>query len=419
MTSYLRKQTLFPALIADAPAPALGMVVVVPARDEPRLVDSLSALAACSLPPEAVEVIVIVNGAADDPPDVRDRNRRACEEALAWAETRQQPQRRFHILSFPDLSPKQAGVGLARKIGMDEACRRLEGAGRPRGVIAGFDADSRCDPNYLQALSAHFRRHPETQACSIYFEHPLVGNEFPTAVYHAIAAYELHLRYFIEAQRYAGFPFAHHTIGSSMAVRCDAYQEQGGMNRRKAGEDFYFLHKFTPLGRYSELTSTRVLPSPRPSHRVPFGTGKAVQEQLAEGGHRRTYAPNTFIELQQFFGRADKQGAALAHDWPKCQGSLPPAIAAFLDGINAGRRLKNIARHTASPAAFRRRFYRWFDAFQIMKFAHFARDHYYPEVPVAEAAAWLLEAKGYPLKGVRTEKRLLEKYRSLARSFPS
>ena len=34
-----------------------------------------------------------------------------------------------------------------------------------------------------------------------------------------ITEYELHLRYFIHAQRHAGFPFATQTIGSSMAVR--------------------------------------------------------------------------------------------------------------------------------------------------------------------------------------------------------
>jgi len=38
-------------------------------------------------------------------------------------------------------------------------------------------------------------------------------------VYGAIAAYELHLRYYVQALRYAGFPHAHHTVGSCLAVR--------------------------------------------------------------------------------------------------------------------------------------------------------------------------------------------------------
>ena len=34
------------------------------------------------------------------------------------------------------------GVGLARKIGMDEACYRFHKVRRSRGIIACFDADS-------------------------------------------------------------------------------------------------------------------------------------------------------------------------------------------------------------------------------------------------------------------------------------
>src|SRR5213594_3575687 len=88
----------------------------------------------------------------------------------------------------------------------------------------------------------------------------------------AIAAYELHLRYYVRALRYAGFPYAHHTIGSCMAVRADVYKKQGGMNKRQAGEDFYFLQKIIPLGHFTDLTETKVIPSSRPSDRVPFGT---------------------------------------------------------------------------------------------------------------------------------------------------
>src|SRR5690606_5551781 len=132
-------------------------------------------------------------------------------------------------------------VGLARKIGMDEALRRLDRAGRLDGVIACFDADCTCDPNYLVEVERFFRENPKAPGCSIYFEHPLSGPAEP-GIYQAVARYELHLRYYIEALRHAGFPHAFHTIGSSMAARASAYLQQGGMNKRQAGEDFYFLH---------------------------------------------------------------------------------------------------------------------------------------------------------------------------------
>ena len=75
-----------------------------------------------------------------------------------------------------------------------------------------------------------------------------------------IAAYELHLRYYTHGLRFSNLPYSFQTVGSAMAVRCSAYQKQGGMNKRKAGEDFYFIQKIIALGGYSELNSTTVFP---------------------------------------------------------------------------------------------------------------------------------------------------------------
>jgi hypothetical protein len=234
----------------------------------------------CKRPTCDVEVIIIINHSETAPAQVKAKNQKTYEQAILWAHENNQPHLKFYPLLLDDLSRKHAGVGLARKIGMDEACYRFERIYNKKGIIACFDADSRCDVNYLQALESHFKQNPSAQACGIYFEHPLSGPDFPEEVYKAISQYELHLRYYVHAQRWAGIPHAWQTIGSSMAVRCDAYQQQGGMNRRQAGEDFYFLHKFIQLDHFGEITSTKVIPSPRPSHRVPFGTGRAVGDLL-------------------------------------------------------------------------------------------------------------------------------------------
>ena len=67
-------------------------------------------------------------------------------------------------------------MGLARKILMDEAVRRFDAAGNPKGIIASLDADVVVDANYLEALSAHFEA-SDADGCSIYFEHPLGPGE--------------------------------------------------------------------------------------------------------------------------------------------------------------------------------------------------------------------------------------------------
>jgi len=408
MTPYLHQRGLFPPLIHKRPSPLLGIVVVIPCHDEDFLLLSLMSLKKCARPKCDVEVIVVINHAEDVPGLVKLKNQAAHEQALRWAQENDQPHLRFHIL-LKELPKKHAGVGLARKIGMDEACYRLELANRPQGVIACFDADSRCERNYLQAFEQYFFENPKAQACGIYFEHPLSGPDFDDDVYEAITLYELHLRYYVHAQRWAGFPHAWQTIGSSMAVRCDAYQQQGGMNRRQAGEDFYFLHKFIPLGGFGEITSTKVIPSPRPSHRVPFGTGKAVNDLLKSGKGYLTYHPNSFGDLRVFFSQ-DFYGIK---DVDGLMSGLPKSIAVFLRSQNFEEKLEEIQAHTSNRATFEKRFWRWFDAFLIMKYVHFARDEFYPDMAVTEAAQWLLEKQN--LRAGTSARNLLETFRHLDR----
>ena len=354
--------------IAEAPPPNLGMVVVIPCFDEPDLVGALESLHACKQPDCAVEIIVVVNSSADAPDHVKARNRASAEAAKPYAQ----------VIHCPDLPPKHAGVGLARKIGMDEALRRLPDS----GIIVGFDADCRCDGNYLHTIEEHFQRYPETPGCSIYFEHPPGAADL----------YELHLRYYVQALRYAQHPYAFHTIGSSMAVRARIYMEQGGMNKRQAGEDFYFLQKVIALGNYTDLVTTCVIPSPRESHRVPFGTGKAVGDQL-RGKPALTYPFEAFHDLKTFFGDV----------------AYPPSAMEKFLAMNAFQeKLHELRANTASKESFRDRFFRWFNGFMAMKYIHFARDNLYG------ARSVLDEARRLP--GLADARDILAAYRHLQRT---
>lgn len=410
MTGYLQQRTLFPPQIPSRPSLNLGLVVVIPAHDEPFLLLSLMSLRKCELPECDVEVIIVVNESEKATVEVKERNAQVMEQVKIWAGKNNRPRLKFSVIHH-ELPAKHAGVGLARKIGMDEACWRLERARNPEGIIACFDADSRCDPNYFRAIERHFKDNPDAPACSIYFEHPLSGADFDECVYQAIAEYELHLRYYIQAQRYAGFPHAFHTVGSSMAVRCSAYQQQGGMNKRKAGEDFYFIHKFTLLPGFGVLNSTRVIPSPRPSHRVPFGTGRAIQEITRQKGAYQTYAIESFEELRAFvqllpdlYREGDAALKSLA----------TPLLHAFLETQDFAQRLEEIKRHSSSYPTFQNRFFRWFSAFLVMKYLHFAREQGRADVPVTPAAAALLDKLKAPYRSMQKQD-LLECYRRLDR----
>ena len=409
LTPYLQQRALYPPFLYKKVSKNLGMIIVIPAYKEPFLLLSLMSLKRCILPICDIEVLVIINDGEMDAASTKLANQNIYEQAIKWSKENSTLRMQFRILYQGDLPPKFAGVGLARKIGMDEACYRFEKIKKKRGIIVCFDADSLCQPNYLVAIEDHFRRYTKIAACSIHFEHPLDGADFEPAVYQSIAAYELHLRYFINAQKWAGAPYAYQTIGSSMAVRSDHYQKQGGMNRRKAGEDFYFLHKFIRIGKLNTLTNTTVIPSPRISDRVPFGTGKAVGEIIQEKTPYQTYNPQTFEDIKVFF-----KNVSTLYDPDSDWRNLPlsACLATFLDLHDFTQKLTEIRGNTSSLKAFKQRFFLWFDAFKLMKFAHFARDGYYENKEVAEAAGVLLEKIGQPC-GKQDTRSLLQHYRAM------
>ena len=414
---YLTRYAYEEQLIPERPPSQLDLIVTIPCYNEPQLIRSLQSLRQCTVDDIHAEVIVMINEPMEAPPDITAQNRRTYEEALDWAACHSDNRIRFYILYKKDLPKKHAGVGLARKIAMDEAVRRFEKLCKPEGVIACFDADSVCDDSYLQAVHHFFQENPQAPGCSIYFEHPLEGDH-DKEIYEAIIDYELFLRYYVNALRYAGFPYAYETIGSSMAVRSSAYQKQGGMNRHKAGEDFYFLHKIIPQGNFGEVNNTRIIPSPRRSDRVPFGTGKAVNDWLSEK-QLLTYAPEIFDDLQKFLVqvktlykiKCEDEGISAIID------SFSESVKVFLQNNDFNENISRINRHSGSFETFLKHFFQWFDGFRVLKFVHFARDHYYPNIPVAMAANILF--KKLNLSAPNTSRNLLLAYRERDRNSQS
>lgn len=375
----------------------LGMIVTIPCYNEPNLIKSLNSIHQCQRPSRDVEVIVLINQPEKAASAIDHRNKTSFHEALQWARWHQSPSFRYYILWVKNLPEKWSGVGLARKIIMDEAVRRLRNAGNPKGIITGFDADCTCQDNYLLAIERAFKKY-QLNGASIYFEHPVEGDEDPR-LYAGIINYELHLRYYMMAQRYARFPYAFHTIGSSMAVRSDIYEKQGGMNRRKAGEDFYFLHKVIPLGYFREINNTKVIPSPRKSDRVPFGTGKAMLEWMNKRDRTYlTYHPEIFESLKLLFDGVPNLYRARGEtsDLVNILGMLPESLSSFLYQEKILDKLKEIHDQSSRESIFSDKFFSWFDGLKLLQYVHFAQSRAYPPVPLTKAILWL-ETK-YPIR---------------------
>ncbi len=357
-----------------------------------------------------VEIIVVINSGEHDGVGAIEQNKKTFNDATGWIKNHQHEKLFFQLIQINNLPMKHAGVGLARKIGMDEAAARFDDISKNDGVIVCLDADCTVDKNYLIEIEKHFKQHPKATGCSIYFEHPVDGNDFSKENYEGIINYELFLRYYIRALHFCNFPYAFHTIGSSMAIRNRIYQKQGGMNRRKAGEDFYFLHKIFSLGNFTELNTTKVIPSPRESDRVPFGTGSAIQKYLATDSQMYfTYNFQTFIDLKNFFKNASTFFTASPHH--SITSSLPPSVQKFLSENNFEEKFNELRQNSASEKMFVKRFFNWFDGFMVLKFVHFARDNFYPQQEISLAAISLLRLSEKNVSESILKKDLLLLYR--------
>jgi hypothetical protein len=414
--TYLQRYAHPERLINEEPENGISIIVTIPAYDEPATEKALLSLSSCTLPQEgAAEVLVLINHPQNDEDEVKSRSERSFEQLQKVARQYSKDSFKIHIL-YKALPVKHAGVGRARKILMDEAVRRFELINNEKGVITAFDADCTCSSNYFVAIDRFFKLNPKASGCSVYFEHPAHAEASDDVIIHAALEYELHLRCYIDALRWCGIPHAFQTIGSSMAVNHLAYQRQGGMNSRKAGEDFYFLHRIIREGNFGDLTSTTVIPSPRMSERVPFGTGKAVIKWM-ESGEQMTYNIQSYIFLKELINLVDviydfqyKQEEDILY-----QLKLAPVVTAFLHEVNFSKELRRLFTSSSTLPLFRKHFFQWFDGFKIMKYLHYLRDNGYPDLPVNMAAA---EIREYLSSNNDKQKDLLSWYREYDKGHP-
>lgn len=384
MNFYLNKYGFQPPQLTDAIPTNVKLIVVIPCFHEPDLIQTLQSLYDCQMLDDgSVEVITVINSGEHHSDELKQYNHETLIAAQNWAKSHQDKPIHFYFIHSPELPKKHAGVGLARKIGMDEAVYRFEQI-KQDGVIVCFDADASCTPNYLVAIDQHFKQYPKSPGAAIHYEHPISGTAFSERIYRGIISYELHLRYYNQCLNYCGLPYAFHTVGSSMAVRSSAYQKQGGMNKRKAGEDFYFIHKIIALGNFSNINATKVIPSPRISDRVPFGTGKAIGEWCENDATEfQTYAFATFEILKTFVSVIPLLEKT---EWKDIRLNISEhnrtILNQFLDEQKFEQALLGIRKNASNSEAFIKRFFTWLDAFKVLKWVHFFRDNGFPNQPI-------------------------------------
>jgi hypothetical protein len=395
LASYLRTRAITgPWRIAGSADGYFAGVVVIPAlAEEDNLFATLASLA--TNPPEWLArflVLVVVNHREDAPAEDKEDNRRTLQRLAAGPPGLAGLRLAWIDAASPglELPVKGGGVGLARKIGLDLALHRLD-HDSCCPLLVGLDADTLVEPSYLFALAGHFRGTAAGGGAIPFRHRPGRSPEEQRA----IVLYELFLRHYVLGLRNAGSPYAFHTVGSAMACTASAYVRSGGMNTRTAGEDFYFLQHLSRTDGVAPVRGTTVHPSPRPSHRVPFGTGRAVSRRLAgDAGAITFYRPECFRILGAWLAlvgsRLDSDGGGIM----RAAAGISPHLAGYLVQARFADSWAGLHRNHRTPERLLRAFHGWFDGLRTMKLVHYLSDREFPRCGPEAAVTALLRMSG-------------------------
>jgi len=276
--------------------------------------------------------------------------------------------------------PKNEGVGLARKIGNDLACALIRNGNILTQWIQNTDADVILPTDYFNIKTSR-----ESSACIYPFRHCCEDPAFDTPM----ALYERSLRYYVAGLKWAGSPYAYHTIGSTLAINAEYYCQARGFPKRNGAEDFYLLNKLNKLAPVKPLETPTLNIAGRPSERVPFGTGPALQKIKAYKNPEEEYLfynPKIFAQLKTWLSSYSVVWEHAANGVEQHQllhsclggGKSDSRLIAALKYLNVDKAIHHSLKQSKDRDAFVRQMNIWFDAFRTLKFIHFMRDQYFP-----------------------------------------
>lgn len=245
-----------------APSPELRACVVVPAHDEEELVGPcLEAIAGQrAISSSELEVILVLDDCSD-----------GTAAAAAAVQTRH-PGLVVHAIDGHG-----DGAGAARRLGMDLACERLHRVGRPGGLIASTDADTRVAADWVERQLAAVGAGAEAIGGDIHLD---LGRSPLSA--ETVRRREVSL----EARLAAidGAAEHPHFAGASIGVTARVYRAVGGLEPLRSLEDEAFASRLEGAGiTVHRRADVRVSTSARTDSRADrgLGTDLAVSEWAA------------------------------------------------------------------------------------------------------------------------------------------
>lgn len=370
----------------------VSLIVVIPVKNDLEIIDMLDSLdESAKESNDQVGVVVVVNHHDDDLVEVKSGNQTIIKRLREDSESDRWRCLKLHVVAIETTDRRQRGVGYARKKGMDLAAYYFVLQGE-NGIIASLDADCKVSGCYVRFTLDHYRQYG-WRAAIYRIEHRLEGLE-PNHRY-AMESYELSLLYAKMAQRYIGHPYGFITLGSAFAVSARSYIEQGGMNCRQAGEDFYFLQKLIATGACREILAVTVYPSARLSFRTPFGTGQAVASIMNAEEEFKVHCFCAYEELKVILDYLDSCYKCTDETLKNTLSKLSDlGFDELYERMNLKELIIESNRNSSSYTMFYRRFFNYFNGFKLLRYLNDLHRSYYNREPVLEAVNALFVAIG-------------------------
>jgi hypothetical protein len=385
----------------------LQTIIVIPCYKEAEIIETLNSLANCDSPKQKTLVLILVNASESIDTSVKVYNEATYQNIQDFIAQNESKNLSFKAFINNALPTKHAGVGYARKILMDTALSIFSDQ-ESDGIIVNTDADCLFTENYITAIENAFENSKAKHGV-MHYEHRIDTEENPILA-QGITEYELHLRYYKQALEWTNYPNVIHNIGSCMLCRASIYALEGGMNKRKAGEDFYFMNKLAKSHEFLEVKHASVLPSCRTSDRVPFGTGKAMNDYIeTQTVVFQSYDFGCFIALKDFISKVD---LLYTQSFNELKNELNDLSFQFFESIDIDNNLLKIKKQSKDLEHFKKNFFFWFDHLKALQFIHFCTDKQFPKISILDASLQFLKQEEISLPK-NDSRSILEQFRTL------
>ena len=260
------------------------------------------------------------------------------------------------------LIDKHAGVGTARKIGMDYALK----LSNPQSIFFSLDADTIISKQYLKIIKKKFKE-SKMHACVINFKHQKSSDSI---IEQGIRLYENKIKNIAKQINNTGSPYGYVSMGSAIVCTALAYVSVGGMPKKKATEDFYFLQALAKFSKIYRIKEILVFPSSRCEQRVYLGTGYRLNEFKKNITFRDLdYSFFAYQNLRYLITTTEQMwGQDYNLVYNKIKTESNKKIVDFLVQHNFKNIWINFCKETKNKKQFMLFFNQWFDALKTIKF---------------------------------------------------